>query len=155
MGFDQYTHTKAQKFVADKWNISVLRVAGNSVERKLADSVIVENSCLWRKLDKTLKIDSKKQFRDEVTNEIKKIIIAEKLIKSDKKVKRIRRKIENRKIETYIGLDSKKNEWTYVYTIYTSLKKDYTDNPKQTEFYFSVNVKNGITEREKPDANKT
>lgn len=153
MGSEDYIYSKAQGFVADEWNIEVLRVGGVSVDRNIVDSVSFENKSMWKKLDGTLKLDSKKKFEEEVRDEYKKIATAEKALESNKEVKRLRRKIENRKVQTYAELESKKDGWTYVYTIYSSLKNTYANNPKRKEFHFIVNVKNGISELEKPDAN--
>lgn len=153
MGSEHPVYHNAQRFVADQWNIEVLRVAGISVERNLADSVIIENSSLWTRLDETLKPNSKKQFQDDIGVEIRKIVKAEKTLKSNKKVKRLRRRIENREVRTYVELASKKNEWTYVYTIYSDQKNTYINNPSRREFDVIIDIENGTTELEKLDVN--
>ncbi len=153
MGSEHYIYHKAQKFVADKWNIEVLRVAGISVEKNLADSVSAENTKLWTELDKTLKLDSKKRFQEEIGIEIRQIVKAEKALKSNKEVRRLRRRIDNRKVKTFSELESKRNEWTYVYAIYSNLKNIYTDNPWIKEFDVIIDLENGTTDTEKPTAN--
>lgn len=152
MGSENYVHSKAQKFVASEWNIEVIRVAGISVERNIADSVETQNSLLWKKLDSTLKKDSKKQFRSDLINEMKSIISAEKIYKANKKAKRLRRKIENRKLDTYAELESKKYKNTYIYTVY-SYKKNNSNNLKTAEFDVVVNTENCTSEIKKPNAN--
>jgi Zn-dependent metalloprotease len=153
MGSENYIYSKAQGFVADKWDIELLRVAGISVDRNIVDSVSIENESMWKRLDGALKLDSKKLFQKEVGAEIRKIVKAEKALKSNRAVKRLRRRIENRKVKTFSELESKRNEWTYVYTIYSNLKNIYTDNPRIKEFDVIIDLENGTTVTEKPDAN--
>lgn len=155
MGSEHYISHKAQKFVADKWNIEVFRVAGISVERNLADSVSAENTKRWTGLNKTLNLDSRKRFQEEIRIEIRQIVKARKALISNKEVKRLRRRIVNRKVQTFTELESKRDEWTYVYSIYSDLKNIYTDNPRKKEFDFIINIKNGTTVLDKPDANNT
>ena len=153
MGSESYIYSKAQGFVAERWNIEILRVGGISVDRNIVDSASVENKSMWKRLDGNLKLDSKKTFEEEVGVEIRKIVKAEKALNSNKLVKRSRRKIENRKVRTFTELESKRDEWTYVYSIYSDLKDIHTDNPRKKEFDFIINVKNGTAVLEKPDAN--
>jgi len=148
VGSENYVHSKAQKFVASEWNIEVVRVSGISVDHDIVDSVRTHNALLWEKLNRTLKKDSKKQFRSDLITEMNKIMSAEKIFKANKTIKRLRRKIENRKIATYAELEFKKPDNTYIYTIY-SYKKDNYDYIKTPEFDVVVDTENITSEIKK------
>ncbi|PHR92732.1 MAG: hypothetical protein COA80_14215 [Leeuwenhoekiella sp.] len=141
IGFEKPTYSKAREFVADAWNIQMVRVGGSTVSSHILDSATVHNNSMWKKLDTFLKLDSQKKFEADVSEELRKIVAADKLLESDRKVKRLKRKIENRKGQAFTELQSKKNQNMYVYRVYSKPKNWNGNHTYQKEFDILINLK--------------
>lgn len=140
MGFEKTTYSKAREFVADAWNIQLVHVGASTVSSHILDSATVHNNSMWKKLDTLLKLDSQKKFEADVSEELRKIVAADKLLESDRKVKRLKRKIETRKRKAFTELQSKKNQNMYVYRVYSKPKNWNGNYPYQKEFDLLINL---------------
>ncbi|WP_299684644.1 hypothetical protein [uncultured Dokdonia sp.] len=139
-GAENYYNSKAQEFVANKWDIKVYRIVGITVDQKIADSVATVNSSLWKKLDSTLHKGSEKVFRKEVVSEMEKILKAQRIYDANKKLKRAIRKIEDKNTKTYSDLKYKEDDLTYIYII-----KSYdiaNTDVQSTNLKVTVNIEN-------------
>lgn len=140
MGYEKHNYSKAREFVADTWNIQLVHVGASTVSSQILDSATVHNNSMWKKLDTLLKLDSQKKFEADVRQEFGKIVDADKLLESDRKVKRLRRKIENRKRQAFTELQSKKNQNMYVYRVYSKPKNWNGNYTYQKEFDLLINL---------------
>ena len=128
------------EFVCDKWDIEIYGVARTTVEHKLKDSADMKNSELWKKLDKIKNTDSQKEFRKQVVAEMKNIMTAQKIVDSNKEVKKTIKKLKNSETDSYSELVFKKNKEVYVWIIYTTEKDKYFGK-SVAEYYANVNLK--------------
>ena len=113
------------EFVGDKWNIEIYGVAGTTVEQRVKDSADTKNAELWKELDQIKNTDSQKEFRKQVITEMKNIMTAQKIVDSNKEVKKAIDKLKNSESDSYAELEFKKDNGVYVWVIYTTERDKY------------------------------
>ena len=136
------------KFVGDKWDIEIYGVAGTTVEHRVKDSADVKNSELWKELNKIKNTDSQKEFRKQVIAEMKNIMTAQKIVDSNKEVRKTINKLKNSESDSYSELEFKKDNEVYVWIIYTTEKDKYFGT-SIAEYKANVNLKTKTIEIER------
>ena len=136
------------KFVADNWNIELYRVPGTSVEHRVKDSADIKNAELWKELNKIKNTDSQKEFRKQVIAEMKNIMTAQKIVDSNKEVRKTINKLKNSESDSYSELEFKKDNEVYVWIIYTTEKDKYFGK-SVAEYKANVNLKTKTIEIER------
>ena len=145
-------YSKAMKFVGDKWDIEIYGVAGTTVEHRVKDSADVKNSELWKELNKIKNTDSQKEFRKQVIAEMKNIMTAQKIVDSNKEVRKTINKLKNSESDSYSELEFKKDNEVYVWIIYTTEKDKYFGT-SIAEYKANVNLKTKTIEIERIEKN--
>ena len=140
------------KFVGDKWDIEIYGVAGTTVEHRVKDSADVKNSELWKELNKIKNTDSQKEFRKQVIAEMKNIMTAQKIVDSNKEVRKTINKLKNSESDSYSELEFKKDNEVYVWIIYTTEKDKYFGT-SIAEYKANVNLKTKTIEIERIEKN--
>ena len=140
------------KFVGDNWDIEIYGVAGTTVEHRVKDSADVKNSELWKELDKIKNTDSQKEFRKQVIAEMKNIMTAQKIVDSNKEVRKTINKLKSSESDSYSELEFKKDNEVYVWIIYTTEKDKYFGT-SVAEYKANVNLKTKTIEIERIEKN--
>lgn len=132
-------YESARKLVALKWGFEIYPVAGCMISEKLMDSVQVVNKTLWKKLDESYGENSKKRFRQEVIQEMKRIEKVEILYTKDRSLRKKLRKLERLKDEISSHLDSiSKDGQTYFWTVYSFSEKNNPTFKWESEFRVGI-----------------
>lgn len=147
-GTTRLHYSKAMEFVGDKWDIEIYGVAGTTVEYRIKDSADTKNDELWKELDQIKNTDSQKEFRKQVIAEMKNIMTAQKIVDSNKEVKKTIDKLKNSESDSYAELEFKKNKGVYVWIIYTTEKDKYFGT-SVAEYNANVDLKTKTIEIER------
>lgn len=140
------------EFVGDKWDIEIYGVAGTTVEYRIKDSADTKNDELWKELDQIKNTDSQKEFRKQVIAEMKNIMTAQKIVDSNKEVRKTIKKLKNSESDSYSELEFKKDNEVYVWIIYTTEKDKYFGK-SVAEYNANVNLKTKTIEIERIEKN--
>jgi len=140
-GLPNYNYQKAMEHIGKKWGIELYPVAACMVSQKLIDSVKIVNQKLWKKMDIIYGPDSEKKFRKETIAEMKRIIEVQNIFDSDRKIRKLKSKIEKIKKQTSSNLDSISADGNiYYWTIYSIESKINSEYKRKLEFKVKVNL---------------
>ena len=141
-GLSNYHHHTAMEFVGKDWNIEIYPVAGCIVSRKLTDSVAIEHTKLWKKMDSIHGQNSKERYKREVIQEMKRVMEVQEIFDSNKEIKKLRRKIERAKEDTSANLESSTDHNIYKWIIYSYERENNPEHKWIPEFTVLVNLEN-------------
>lgn len=137
-GLGSYQRQNAERIIAPKWGIKFVQVAGCVVTQAITDSIDVHNKVVYRNMEKKYGKDWKKQFDDEINEEIRRENIVRETVKQISFI--IHKNKELKQANDYLDYDvtpvhrsddyivsagcwdRKKEQWITYYTIKVNYK---------------------------------